>query len=372
MSFWPLSADADSGQTSSTDNERLTVTTTQSDLAALIALPQTELAVAANDFVAEVAPDFVYNHSVRSYVFARAIAKATGMTDYDDELVFLSCVLHDVGATEFANGDQRFEVDGADAAAAFLRARDVDESRVTTVWNAIALHTSLGLAHRFGPVEAVAQIGIGADIVGFGKEVLPAGLADLAHATWPRHDLGYALSEAIARQVAANPGKGGPLTFPGQVHQLLYGTNPASTWFDVLDAAGWGDRPANARSDRRAAQRPEELSDLFMRYLGAGDVDGLVSLYEPRALFGSAPGAPVAGTDAIRMALGGLIESGSQITLTPRRVQILDDVAVLSHTASVRSRGSDTEAVEVVTTEVARRQHDGRWLYLFDDPFFGI
>lgn len=87
MSFWPLSAGADSGQTSSTDNERPTVTTTQSDLAALIALPQTELAVAANDFVAAVAPDFVYNHSVRSYVFACAMAQATGMTDYDDQLV---------------------------------------------------------------------------------------------------------------------------------------------------------------------------------------------------------------------------------------------------------------------------------------------
>lgn len=344
------------------------MTTTQHDLAALIALPQTDIAVAAAELAAGVAPDFVYNHSVRSYVFARAMAHAKGLTDYDDELVFLSCVLHDLGATDFANGDQRFEVDGADAAAAFLRERDVEESRVQTVWNAIALHTSLGLAHRFGPVEAISQIGIGADIVGFEKELLPAGLADLAHATWPRHDLGYALSEAIARQVTANPGKGGPLTFPGQVHQLLYSAGPAPTWFDVIDAAGWGDRPANARSQRPAARHPEELSELFMQYSANGDLDGLVSLYEPAALFVAAPGVLDAGTDAIRAALAALIESKRQITLTPRRVQILNEVAVISNTARVAD--PDGSAVQVTTTEIARRQKDGRWLYLFDDPFF--
>lgn len=348
------------------------MTTADSDLAVLIALPQTELAVAAADFVAGVAPDFVYNHSVRSYVFARALAQAGGMTDFDDELVFLSCVLHDVGATDFANGEQRFEVDGADAAAAFLRARDVEESRVKTVWNAITLHTSLGLAHRFGPVEAIAQIGIGADIVGLDKEKLPAGLADLAHARWPRHNLGYALSEAIARQVSANPAKGGPLTFPGQVHQLLYSSIPAATWFDVIDAAGWGDRPANARSQRQTATRPEQLSELFMRFLGTGDVDGLASLYEPAALFASAPGVLDTGADAIREALSALVESDRQIRLTPRRVQLLNDVAVISNTATVRTPGADAEPVEVATTEVARRQQDGRWLYLFDDPFFSV
>ncbi|HEY4794813.1 MAG TPA: hypothetical protein VII18_12235, partial [Mycobacterium sp.] len=86
--------------------------------------------------------------------------------DYDDELVYLSCVLHDLGATDYANGEQRFEVDGADAAVRFLRGEGVQEARVTTVWQAIALHTSIGLAHRFGAVHAVAQMGIAADIVG--------------------------------------------------------------------------------------------------------------------------------------------------------------------------------------------------------------
>jgi hypothetical protein len=210
-------------------------------------LPASDIACAAKQFVFDVSPALVANHSVRSYLFARELAAANGLqrdVDYDDELVFLSCVLHDLGVTEYANGDQRFEVDGADAAARFLRDRGVREDRVITVWQAIALHTSVGLAHRFGSVHAVAHLGIGTDIVGTDKEILPPGFADRVHASWPRHDLGYALAELIARQVDANPAKGNPLTFPGHLHQLVYPTTPAVTWFDVVRTAGWNDRPA--------------------------------------------------------------------------------------------------------------------------------
>jgi hypothetical protein len=209
-------------------------------------LPDSDIATAARQFVFDVSPAFVANHSVRSYLFARELAAARGLrpdVDYDDELVFLSCVLHDLGVTDHANGDQRFEVDGADAAARFLRERGVPEDRVTTVWQAIALHTCVGIAHRFGPVHAVAHLGISTDIAGTDRDMLPAGFAERVHESWPRHDLGYALTEAIARQVEANPAKGHPMTFPGHLHQLMYPTTPAVTFFDVVHASGWNDQP---------------------------------------------------------------------------------------------------------------------------------
>jgi HD domain len=214
-------------------------------------LPDSEIARAAKQFAFDVSPAFVANHSLRSYLFARELAAAKELrpdVDYDDELVFLSCILHDLGATDHANGDQRFEVDGADAAARFLRDHGVAEVRVTTVWQAIALHTSGGLAHRFGAEQAIAQMGIAADIVGLERHVLPPGFADRVHAAWPRHDLGYALAGIIADQVQANPAKGPPLTFPGHVHQLIYPTTPAVTWFDMVRTAGWNDQPSAGRS----------------------------------------------------------------------------------------------------------------------------
>jgi hypothetical protein len=227
------------------------MTDNASQLESRLDLPDSDIARAAKQFVFDVSPAFVAHHCVRSYLFGREVAKAKGLqpdVDYDDELVFLSCILHDLGVTEYANGDQRFEVDGADAAARFLRDHGVSEARVTTAWQAIALHTSIGLAHKFGPEQAIAQMGIGADIVGNEKHVLPPGLADRVHALWPRRDLGYALAELIADQVQANPAKGPPLTFPGHLHQLVYPEIPSVTWFDLVRAAGWNDQPGTHRS----------------------------------------------------------------------------------------------------------------------------
>jgi hypothetical protein len=147
-------------------------------------LPSSKLALAADALVAEVSAPLVYNHCVRAYLYTRELAAVQGLLadeDYDDELLYLSCLLHDLGATDYANGDQRFEVDGADAAGEFLRNEGVDEKRIQTGWNAVALHTSDGIAHRFGTVEALMQMGTGADIAGLRRELLPDGFADRVH-----------------------------------------------------------------------------------------------------------------------------------------------------------------------------------------------
>ncbi|XDO63854.1 HD domain-containing protein [Streptomyces sp. RLB1-33] len=115
-------------------------------------LPDTSLTRDTFAFAAQATPAFIHDHCVRSYVFARAHAQNQGLragTDYDDELLFVSCVLHDLGLSEEgSNGDQRFEVDGADLAAAFLRERGVEEERIAVAWDAIALHTTDGIASR--------------------------------------------------------------------------------------------------------------------------------------------------------------------------------------------------------------------------------
>src|SRR5258708_9565855 len=145
-------------------------------LDSLLAIPDSEISWAARHFVFDVSPAFVAHHSLRSYLFARELAAAKGLqrdVDYDDELVFLSCILHDLGATESANGDQRFEVDGADAAALFLREHGVGEARVATARQAIALHTRVGIAHRVGPEHPIAHMGIPAPILGAQTQFLP-------------------------------------------------------------------------------------------------------------------------------------------------------------------------------------------------------
>src|SRR5690349_18791785 len=135
-------------------------------------LPDSEICSAALQLVSAVSPDFLANHCVRSYLFGRELAAAKGLrrdVDYDDELVFLGCILHDLGVTDYGRGDQRFEVDGADVAARFLSERGISDGRTRTVWETIALHTSVGLADRFGPNQAVAHFGISLDVNGMEK-----------------------------------------------------------------------------------------------------------------------------------------------------------------------------------------------------------
>ncbi|WP_197379269.1 HD domain-containing protein [Mycolicibacterium mengxianglii] len=207
-------------------------------------MPDSDICSAAWRLMFEVSPELIANHNVRSYLFARELAAAKGLradVDYDDEVVFLSCLLHDLGITEYGSGDQRFEVDGADAAARFLREHDIADDRITRVWQSIALHTSLGLADRFGAEQSVTFFGISLDIDGSEKGRLSAGFADRVHTAWPRHDLGYGIAELIAADAAANPMKAPPFTFPAHVHQLINGGS--MTFFDVVDNAGWGDQP---------------------------------------------------------------------------------------------------------------------------------
>ncbi|BCI51684.1 hypothetical protein NIIDNTM18_09620 [Mycolicibacterium litorale] len=201
-------------------------------------VPDTEVCSAATRLVFDVSPRYIANHTVRSYLFARELATAKGQ-DYDDELVFLTCLLHDLGVTDYGDGDQRFEVDGADAALRFLREHDIPEQRARTVWEGIALHTSLGLAHRFGAEQAVTFFGISLDIDGSEKHLLPQGFADRVHAAFPRYDLGYAIADLIARGTAADPRKAPPFTFPAHVHELINGGGV--TFFDVVGNCGWGD-----------------------------------------------------------------------------------------------------------------------------------
>ncbi|MEU9993667.1 SgcJ/EcaC family oxidoreductase [Streptomyces sp. NPDC048045] len=334
-------------------------------------LPDTSLTRDAYAHVERITAAFVLHHSARSYVFARAHAQNQGLragTDYDDELLFLSCVLHDIGLSEEGNGDQRFEVDGADAAAAFLRDRGVEERRIAIAWDAIALHTSDGIAERKGTEVALAQAGIGTDILGVGRESLPSGLADDVHALLPRLDLGYALSDAIVAQAKAKPHKASPLTFPGDLlrHHLPYGAHPG--WYDLLAAAGWGDKPVGADA-RRRAETPQQVGTLFVEYLEAGDIEGLMSLYEPNAHFVPTPGTHLVGTDAIREALQQMIDTGARLKLELRDIRQAGDVALVSNHATLT--GAGPEPVISTTTEILRRRPDGGWVHAVDDPFFG-
>lgn len=101
--------------------------------------------------------------------------------------------------------------------------------------------------------------------------------------------------------------------------------------------------------------------------VNAGDVDALVALYEPDAHLLGEDGAVAVGSDAIREVWATLVSFGGRISMTTRYAVERDDIALLSNVWSFEIDGA--EVASAITSEVARRQPDGTWRYVIDNPY---
>lgn len=161
----------------------------------------------------------MFNHSVRSYLFGELLALHEGLrpgSDYDSETLFLGCVLHDLGAGSAAAGAERFEVEGADLAAALLTEHGCTSGQVDAVWEAIALHTSFGIAARRGPICYLVNGGVGLDF-GRNTDFVDEQAAAAIHARYPRLAMAKSLMDAIAAHAQRSPEAGHPYTMAGEV-----------------------------------------------------------------------------------------------------------------------------------------------------------
>jgi len=176
-------------------------------MTSILDIPETPAALLAGEYVRDVVTESVANHSFRSYLFGMLIAEHEGIrpgTDFDPEILFLACVLHDVGTSPRAGGRQRFELDGADMAAELLTAQGFGAKEVDLVWEAIALHTSPGIPERRGPIADLTRRGVGMDF-GRAADLVSQEHADAIHARFPRLRMASSLADEIARHAARSP-----------------------------------------------------------------------------------------------------------------------------------------------------------------------
>jgi hypothetical protein len=200
-------------------------------------LPESGLALETREYVAGQEEPFLFDHRVRSYLFAIASARARQLApavDDDDELLFVSCLMHGIGLAEAHNGNQRFEVDGADIAVEFLSARGLDPDRADIVWQAIALHTSPGIAERRPLEVALTRAGIALDF-GADAETIEDTLATEIHQALPRLDMARRLTDAIVCQSQNHPTKPGSTKAPDNRHEegngrVLHRRSSESRW----------------------------------------------------------------------------------------------------------------------------------------------
>ena len=131
-----------------------------------IAIPDSSLARAATQLVRDTEPDLLFNHSRRVFLFGALTGQRRGLR-FDAELLYVGALFHDMGLVPaHSSADERFEVDGANAARDFLQAHGVGETDIEQVWDAIALHTTPGIPRHKKPVVALVTAGVEMDVLG--------------------------------------------------------------------------------------------------------------------------------------------------------------------------------------------------------------
>jgi len=118
------------------------------------------------------------------------------------------------------------------------------------------------------------------------------------------------------------------------------------------------------------ARSPEELDVLFANAINAGDIEAAIELYEPGACLMPDPGQVVSGISAVREALGGLIAMKPRLRLDVKKLAETVGIALTTSKWVLEGTGPDGKPMkaEGQSAEVARRQPDGTWRFVIDNP----
>lgn len=153
-----------------------------------IIIPDSTIATQATELLLEHGTEFIYNHSLRVFLFS-ALNGNRRQLKYDSELLYVASVFHDLGLTShYSSPDLRFEVDGANAARDFLKSHGLPKDQLQLVWDTIALHTTIGIAEHKEPEVALMYSGVGLDVMGEGYEHLTEANREEIIKAFPRND----------------------------------------------------------------------------------------------------------------------------------------------------------------------------------------
>ena len=202
-----------------------------SETIAGVVIPDTALVQAATELVRDTTDDLLYNHSRRVYLWGTLQGLRRGL-DPDPELLYVGAMFHDLGLTsKYGTVDQRFELDGADAAQSFLRSHGISENDARNVWLGIALHTTPGIPDRLDPEVALVTAGVETDVLGLNLDALTAVEIDEVIAAHPRVDFKNSISRAFYDAMKCRPAT----TFGTMNDDVLAHFDPSFERIDFID-----------------------------------------------------------------------------------------------------------------------------------------
>jgi hypothetical protein len=168
-----------------------------------ITVSDTPLITRALDYAQAHSEPYLFNHAVRSWLFAVRLGQLQGTT-YDAEVVAIGTLLHDLGLTSRFAGPRRFEIEGADAARMFAERHGLAEDRARLIWDSVALNSTPSIGLYKEPEVALCTAGIGVEF-GFQYDRIPPNDMKSILSAFPRLDMKRAFTEAVCRIVTAKP-----------------------------------------------------------------------------------------------------------------------------------------------------------------------
>jgi hypothetical protein len=170
-----------------------------------VTIPDTALCNSAVDLLESSSPEFLCTHCLRTYVFGSLAVRGLGRSVADEEAAFCGAVLHDLGLVPAYRRDNRFEVDGAEAARQFCSEHRVPPERADLIWKAIALHTSVGIATRLADEIALVHLRAGIELFGQGLDQLPPQVVEEVLDTFPRMSFKAEFRNLLVEHCQRNP-----------------------------------------------------------------------------------------------------------------------------------------------------------------------
>jgi hypothetical protein len=169
-----------------------------------ITVVETPLISRSLDLARTHSEPFLFNHAVRSWLFAARLGQLQGIS-HDPEVVAVGTLLHDLGLTSGFTGPRRFEIEGADAARVFARGEGLDDRRAQLIWDTVALNSTPSIALYKETEVALCTAGIALDFGGLQHHRIPLEEMRSILAAYPRLDMKRRFTDSVCSIIRTRP-----------------------------------------------------------------------------------------------------------------------------------------------------------------------
>jgi len=169
-----------------------------------VAVPDSPVISLAIEYAREHSEPYLFNHVMRSWLFAESIAQLNRV-EHDAEVLGIATLLHDLGLSPEFDGPLRFEVETANAARLFAQRAGLDARRTQLIWDGVALNSTPSISLYKETEVRLCTLGIGLDWGGWGYESLSKSQVEGIVGTFPRLHFKQQFAGAVCRLCEARP-----------------------------------------------------------------------------------------------------------------------------------------------------------------------